>query len=63
MAREGHMDTNDRLIRLEDALTDLAFVVTEGHLGRLDAHIAPDVVVAGRRLQEFYRAVINEREF
>jgi len=35
------MDVNDRLTRLEDALIDLALVVTEGHLGRLDAHIAP----------------------
>ena len=57
------MDMNDRLTRLEDALIDLALVVTEGHLGRLDAHIAPDVVEAGKRLQEFHRAVINEREF
>jgi len=60
---EDSMDVNDRLTRLEDALTDLAIVVTEGHLSRLEAHISPDVVVAGRRLQEFYRAVINEREF
>ena len=57
------MDVNDRLTRLEDALTDLAIVVTEGHLSRLESHIAPDVVEAGRKLQAFYRAVINERPF
>ncbi len=57
------MNVNDRLTRLEDPLIDLAIVVTEGHLSRLEAHISPDVVVAGRRLQEFYKAVINEREY
>jgi len=57
------MDINDRLTRLEDALIDLALVVTEGHLGRLDAHIAPNVVEAGRRLQAFHREVMGEREF
>lgn len=62
MAREGQMDMNDRLTRLEDALIDLALVVTEGHLGRLDAHIAPDVVEAGKRLQAFHHEVVNERE-
>ena len=31
---------NDGLTRREDALVDLAIVVTEGHLARLDAHIA-----------------------
>ncbi len=55
------MDVNDRLTRLEDALIDLALIVTEGHLGRLDAHIAPDVVEAGRRLQAFHHAVVGER--
>ena len=55
------MDVHDRLTRLEDALIDLAPVVTEGHLGRLDAHIAPDVVEAGKRLQSFHHEVINER--
>ena len=57
------MEMNDRLTRLEDALVDLAIVVTEGHLGRLASHMAPDVVEAGRRLQEFHRSVINERAF
>jgi len=57
------MDVNDRLTRLEDALIDLAIIVTEGHLTRLDAHIAPDVVEAGKRLQAFHRAVMGEREF
>ena len=57
------MDVNDRLTRLEDALIDLVLVVTEGHLGRLASHMAPDVVEAGRRLQEFHRSVINERAF
>jgi hypothetical protein len=60
---ESGMDVNDRLTWLEDALVDLAIVVTEGHLARLDAHIAPDVVDAGRRLQAFHREVISEREF
>ena len=55
------MDVNDRLTRLEDALIDLALVVTEGHLGRLSSHIAPDVVEAGERLQEFHRGVVGER--
>ena len=44
------MDVNDRLTRLEDALIYLAIIVTEGHLGRLEAHIAPDVRKAGKRL-------------
>ena len=52
----------DRLTRLEDALIDLATVVSEGHWDRLDAHIATDVVEAGKRLQEFRKAVVNERE-
>jgi hypothetical protein len=56
------MDQNDRLTRLEDALIDLVIVVTEGHRNRLDAHITPDVVGAGRRLQAFHRTVTNERE-
>jgi len=58
---EDAMDVNDRLTRLEDALIDLALVVTEGHIGRLDAHIAPDVVEAGKRLQSFHHAVVKER--
>jgi len=55
------MDANDRLTRLENALIDLVIVVTEGNLARLGAHMAPDVVAAGTRLQAFHRAVINER--
>jgi hypothetical protein len=55
------MDAQARLTRLEDAVIDLAFVVSEGHIGRLDAHIAPEVVEAGRRLQEFHREVHSER--
>ena len=55
------MDVNDRLTRLEDALIDLAVVVSEGHLGRLDSHIAPDVVHAGQRLQRFHAEVTAER--
>ena len=54
---------NDQLTRLEDALIDLSTVVTEGHLARLDPHVAPDVVEAGRRLQALHRAVIGEREY
>jgi len=57
------MDVNDRLIRLEDALIDLAVVVSEGHLDRLtSANMSPVVVEAGRQLQAFHRAVIDERE-
>jgi len=55
------MDLNDRLTRLEDALIDLAIVMTEGQLGRLDSHMSPDVIKAGKRLQAFHGAVINER--
>jgi len=55
------MDLTDRLTRLEDALTDLAIIVTEGNWGRLQAHMAPDVVAAGRRLQEFHKTVSEER--
>ena len=57
------MDTNDRLTRLEDALIDLAIVVTEGNLARLGAHMAPVVHDAGQRLQAFHSAILNEREF
>jgi hypothetical protein len=56
------MDIDDRLTRLEDAFIDLAVVVTEGHLERLDAHIAPDAVEAGKRLQGFHEAVVKERQ-
>ena len=56
------MKTNDRLTRLEDAVIDLAIVVSEGHLERLDAHIARGVVEAGIRLQAFHRSVQSERE-
>lgn len=55
------MDVTDRLTRLEDALTDLAIIVTEGNWGRLQAHMAPDVAAAGKRLQEFHRVVSQER--
>lgn len=56
------MDVNDRLTRLEDALIDLAIVVTEGHLARPDAHMAPVVVEAGRRLRALHREAFGERE-
>jgi hypothetical protein len=56
------MDVNDRLTRLEDALIDLAMVVSQGHLANLDAaNMSSDVVEAGTRLQAFHSAVINER--
>jgi hypothetical protein len=58
------MDANDRLTRLEDALVDLAVVVSEGHLDHLAAaSLSPAVREAGRQLQAFHRAVIDEREF
>ena len=61
---EAFMDVNDRLTRLEDALIDLAVVVSGGHLDHLaSANMSPDVVGAGRQLQAFHRAVIDEREF
>ena len=57
------MDVNDRLTRLEDALIDLAVVVSEGHLDHLaSANMSPVVREAGRQLQAFHRAVIDERE-
>jgi hypothetical protein len=56
------MEVDDRLTRLENAVVDLAIVLSEGHLSRLDAHMAPDVVEAGKRLQAFYKAVIEERK-
>ena len=57
------MEVSDRLTRLEDALIDLTLVVvTEAHIGRLDAHIAPDAVEAGRRLQSFHHVVVNQRQ-
>ncbi len=57
------MDENERLTRLEGALIDLAIIVTEGNLGRLGAHMAPEVREAGHRLQEFHRSVVEERQF
>jgi hypothetical protein len=54
------MDASDRLTRLEDALIDLAIVVTEGNLGRLGAHMAPEVREAGKRLQRFHQEVNDE---
>lgn len=55
------MDVNDRLTRLEDALTDLAIVMTEGDLTRLSAHTSAEVIVAGTRFQTFHREVLSER--
>ena len=56
------MDVNDRLNRLEDALIDLAIVVSGGHLAHLgSANMSPDVVEAGRRLSAFHHAVADER--
>jgi hypothetical protein len=55
------MDVTDRITRLEDALTDLVTIVTEGNWGRLQAHMATDVGEAGRRLQEFHKSVVDER--
>jgi hypothetical protein len=41
-----------------------AVVVSEGHLDHLaSANISPVVVEAGRQLQAFHWAVIDEREF
>ena len=57
------MDVNDRLSRTEDALIDLAIVVSGGHIAHLDsANMSHEVMEAGRRLQEFHRAVTDERE-
>lgn len=55
------MDDVERLTRLEDAVTDLAIVVTEGNWGRLQAHMSTEVAAAGKRLQEFHKAVVEER--
>jgi len=57
------MEAPDRLSRLEDAVVDLAIVISDGNLGHLGSHISPEVVEAGRRLQDFHRSVLNEREF
>ena len=58
------MDMNDRLTRLENALIDLAVVVSGGHLDHLaSVDMSPVVVEAGRQLQAFHSAVISEREF
>lgn len=58
------MDVIDRLARLEDAVIDLAMVVSGGHLAHLDsANMSSEVVEAGRQLQAFHRAVIDEGEF
>lgn len=57
------MDVNDRIARLEDALVDLAVVVSRGHLSHLvSANISSEVVQAGRRLRVFHQAVANERD-
>jgi hypothetical protein len=57
------MDVNERLIRLEDALVDLATVVTEGHMARLGTRMPLDVRYAGERFQAFHTAILIEREF
>ena len=56
------MDVNDRLNRLEDALIDLAMVVTVGHMSRLGSHMSLDVRYAGERFQAFHSAILLERE-
>ena len=57
------MDLNDRMARIEDAVIDLAIVVSEGHLSHLvSANISSDVVKAGQRLQAFHQEVASERE-
>ena len=56
------MDVNDRIARVEDAVIDLAIVVSEGHLSHLiSANISSDVVKAGHRLQSFHQEVAGER--
>jgi hypothetical protein len=55
------MNVNERLTRLEDALINLMVVVTEGNLGRLGAHMAQEVMDAGRGLQAFHQAITTER--
>jgi len=63
MRTEIFMDVNDRLTRLENALIDLAVVVSGGHHDHLAAANMPPVVrEAGRQLQAFHREVIDERE-
>jgi hypothetical protein len=51
----------DRISRLENAVVDLATVLSEGHPERLDAHIGAKVVEAGQRLQAFLEDVVSER--
>ena len=61
-APEGsRMPDVDRLSRLEDAVIDLAILVSEGRWERLSVHMAPEVVEAGKRLQAFQKTVGNER--
>ncbi len=57
------IDTTDRLTRLEDALIDLAVVMSEGYLDhRASANMSPVVVEAGGQLQACHWAVIDERD-
>ena len=57
------MEMNERLARLEDALIDLAIVVSEGHFAHLgSANMSPDVVESGKRLQAFHQAITDERK-
>lgn len=62
VGKETDMDLNDRMARIEDAVIDLAIVVSEGHLSHLvSANISLDVLNAGRRLQAFHQEVASER--
>jgi len=55
------MNTQERLARIEDALVDLAVLVTEGDLSRNNDHLNRRVNLASHRMVHFATEVRLER--
>ncbi|HXX90676.1 MAG TPA: hypothetical protein VEI83_10685 [Acidimicrobiales bacterium] len=55
------MDGAQRLTRLEDAVVDLATIVTEGAISRPSVLVGPEGTEASRRFMEFLSQIREER--
>ncbi len=56
------MTSEERLQRLEDAVSNLLVLVTEGQLARVERYVGPGCSDAGRTLMEMREAIRQERD-
>jgi hypothetical protein len=57
------VNSDERLTRLEDALTHLVVVISEGRRGWFGNDPDPEVVEAGQRVEALVRAIVKDRTF